>query len=415
MGSGMQAFVSFIPGTYSTVLFRKFYMNGILNELGKTLPSEVVNAKLVLEKKKFYEGEIIEIIRTSDDRKKVICPHFFECGGCQFLHMDYQKSLNFKQNKVKEIINKYVSTNVMINPIVPSDESLFYRNKITLQVNKMIGYYKEKTNFIIPIEMCYIADSQINKIYNQLKDNINMDNIDQIIIRSSKKTMESMVIFKTKNSIDKNQIINLLKEDTDSIYMNNDLVYGKDKIIEKLFDYQFYISPTSFFQVNTNQAEKLYEIAITYADISSEDVVLDLYCGTGTIGIVASKYAKKVVGIELNKSAIDDANLNKNLNNIPNIEFYAGDVGKILSRKNYHPNVVIVDPPRSGLDSLAIKEIINIKPRKMVYVSCDLMTLARDLNMLSQYFEIKELTPVDLFPQTSHVESVVKLELKDSL
>jgi len=381
----------------------------------KTLPSEVVNAKLVLEKKKFYEGEIIEIIRTSDDRKKVICPHFFECGGCQFLHMDYQKSLNFKQNKVKEIINKYVSTNVMINPIVPSDESLFYRNKITLQVNKMIGYYKEKTNFIIPIEMCYIADSQINKIYNQLKDNINMDNIDQIIIRSSKKTMESMVIFKTKNSIDKNQIINLLKEDTDSIYMNNDLVYGKDKIIEKLFDYQFYISPTSFFQVNTNQAEKLYEIAITYADISSEDVVLDLYCGTGTIGIVASKYAKKVVGIELNKSAIDDANLNKNLNNIPNIEFYAGDVGKILSRKNYHPNVVIVDPPRSGLDSLAIKEIINIKPRKMVYVSCDLMTLARDLNMLSQYFEIKELTPVDLFPQTSHVESVVKLELKDSL
>jgi len=381
----------------------------------KTLPSEVVNAKLVLEKKKFYEGEIIEIIRTSDDRKKVICPHFFECGGCQFLHMDYQKSLNFKQNKVKEIINKYVSTNVMINPIVPSDESLFYRNKITLQVNKMIGYYKEKTNFIIPIEMCYIADSQINKIYNQLKDNINMDNIDQIIIRSSKKTMESMVIFKTKNSIDKNQIINLLKEDTDSIYMNNDLVYGKDKIIEKLFDYQFYISPTSFFQVNTNQAEKLYEIAITYADISSEDVVLDLYCGTGTIGIVASKYAKKVVGIELNKSAIDDANLNKNLNNIPNIEFYAGYVGKILSRKNYHPNVVIVDPPRSGLDSLAIKEIINIKPRKMVYVSCDLMTLARDLNMLSQYFEIKELTPVDLFPQTSHVESVVKLELKDSL
>lgn len=381
----------------------------------KTLPSEVVNAKLVLEKKKFYEGEIIEIIRTSDDRKKVICPHFFECGGCQFLHMDYQKSLNFKQNKVKEIINKYVSTNVMINPIVPSDESLFYRNKITLQVNKMIGYYKEKTNFIIPIEMCYIADSQINKIYNQLKDNINMDNIDQIIIRSGKKTMESMVIFKTKNSIDKNRIINLLKNYADSIYINNDLVYGKDKIIEKLFDYQFYISPTSFFQVNTSQAEKLYEIAIKYADISSEDVVLDLYCGTGTIGIVASKYAKKVVGIELNKSAIDDANLNKNLNNIPNIEFYAGDVGKILSRKNYHPNVVIVDPPRSGLDSFVIKEIINIKPRKMVYVSCDLMTLARDLNILSQYFEIKELTPVDLFPQTSHVESVVKLELKDNL
>lgn len=381
----------------------------------KTLPSEVVNAKLILEKKKFYEGEIVEIIKTNDDRKKVICPHFLECGGCQFLHVDYQKSLNFKQNKVQEIIDKYVSTNVMINPIVPSDDSLFYRNKITLQVNKVIGYYKERTNFIIPIEMCYIADSQINKIYNQLKDNINMDNIDQIIIRSGKKTMESMVIFKTKNSIDKNQVINLLKDYTDSIYINNDLVYGKDKIIEKLFDYQFYISPTSFFQVNTSQAEKLYEIAIKYADMSSEDVVLDLYCGTGTIGIVASKYAKKVVGIELNKSAIDDANLNKNLNNIPNIEFYAGDVGKILSRKNYHPNVVIVDPPRSGLDSFAIKEIINIKPRKMVYVSCDLMTLARDLNILSQYFEIKELTPVDLFPQTSHVESVVKLELKDNL
>lgn len=390
-------------------------IDGKIVFIPKTLIEEVVDVDLVLEKKKFFEGEIKEIVKTSDKRISPMCPHFFECGGCQFLHTNYESSLNFKQNKVENIINKNLTKKVLINPIVSSDEHLFYRNKITLQVNKTIGYYKEKTNVIIPIKKCYIADVKINKIYDILKDNINMDNINQIIIRSTKNTSQSMVIFKTCGNVDTNKIILLLKDLVQSIYINNELIYGQEKIIEELLDYKFYISPTSFFQVNTKQAEKLYEIAVNYADISKDDMVLDLYCGTGTIGIIASKYAKKVIGIELNQEAIDDANLNKELNKISNIEFYAGDVGKILHKKQYKPDIVIVDPPRAGLDSLAIQEVVNIKPKKIVYISCDLMTLARDLNILSEYFEIIELTPVDLFSQTSHVECVCILKHKQTL
>lgn len=381
----------------------------------KTLPDELIEVDIVLEKKKFYEGKISNILEKSITRKDPICPHFFECGGCQLLHIDYEQSLKFKQDKVFDIISRNVETTFLINDIVASEDNLFYRNKITLQVDNSIGYFKEKTNYIIPIDTCYIADKKINQIYQLIKDSISMDNINQIIIRSSKKTNESMIIFKTNNKVNKTEVINTLKNMVDSIYINEQLIYGKEKITEELLGYKFYISPTSFFQINTIQAEKLYERAIKYADISNNDLVLDLYCGTGTIGILASKYAKKVVGIELNKEAINDANLNKKLNNISNIEFYAGDVGKILNKTNYNPDIVIVDPPRAGLDSLAISEILKIKPKKLVYVSCDLMTLARDLNILSKQFNIIELTPVDMFPQTSHVESVVKLKLKDNL
>lgn len=388
-------------------------IDGKIIFIPKALPDELIEASIVLEKKKFYEGKINNILEKSKNRINSICPHFFECGGCQLLNVNYNYGLIFKQNKVNDIISKYVPTKFLINDIIPSEYNLFYRNKITLQVNNSVGYFKEKTNSIILIDTCYIADRKINKIYELIKGNISMDNITQIIIRSSKKTDESMVVFKTNNKLNQNQIIDSLKKIVTSIYINEDLVFGKGKITEELLDYKFYISPTSFFQVNTLQAEKLYELAIKYADISKDDLVLDLYCGTGTIGILASKYAKKVIGIELNKEAINDANLNKELNNVLNIEFYAGDVGKILNKKNYNPDIVIVDPPRAGLDSLAISEIIKIKPKRLVYVSCDLMTLARDLNILSEFFNIIELTPVDMFPQTSHVEGVVCLRWKD--
>lgn len=387
-------------------------IDGKIIFIPKTLPEEIVDATIVLEKKKFYEGKISNILEKSTDRINPVCPHFFECGGCQLLHVNYNYGLTFKQNKVDDIISKNIPSKILINNIVSSEDKLFYRNKITLQVNNSIGYFKEKTNFIIPIETCYIADKKINQIYKLIKDNISMHNINQIIIRSSKKLEESMVIFKTNNDINKNKIITILNNFVDSIYINDTLAYGKEKITEELLGYKFYISPTSFFQVNTLQAEKLYKLAIKYADISKNDVLLDLYCGTGTIGILASRYAKKVIGIELNKEAISDANLNKKLNNVSNIEFYAGDVGKILNKNNHNPDIVIVDPPRAGLDSLAIKEIFKIKPKRLIYVSCDLMTLARDLKILSEIFNIIELTPVDMFPQTSHVESVVKLTLK---
>lgn len=376
------------------------------------LPGEVIEAKITLEKKNYYEGKLNQVLTPINDRIQSICPHFNECGGCQYLNVDYKKSLEFKQNKVNDILNKYLPFNIKINSIIESDDNIYYRNKVTFQVNDKIGFYKEKSNDLIPVDTCFIADKNINELYKIIKDNISLNNIKQIIIRSSKKTNESMIIFKTADYIDTNKIINTLKDKTTSIYINKELIYGKDKIIEELQDFKFYISPTSFFQVNTQQAEKLYSKALEYANITNNDLVLDLYCGTGTIGMLASKTAKKVIGIELNKEAIKDANKNKELNNVNNIEFYAGDVGKILTKNNYNPEVIIVDPPRAGLDNVAINQILKIKPERLVYVSCDLMTLARDLKILSEYYDILELTPVDMFPMTSHVESVVKLVLK---
>lgn len=376
------------------------------------LPEETVDVDIILEKKKYYEGIIKETINASDKRIKSICPYFEECGGCQFLNMNYQDSLDYKQNKVKEIMNKYLGIKIKINNIVACDNNLYYRNKTTFQVKNDIGFFKEKTNTLIPVDKCYISDIKINDIYKAIKDNINLTNVKQVIIRATKNTLESMVIFKTSNYIDNKKIIDILKKKVDSIYINDELIYGKGKIIENLCNKNFYISPSSFFQVNTLQAEKLYNKAIAYADIKKEDTVLDLYCGTGTIGIVASDKAKKVIGIELNKEAIKDANENKKLNNINNIEFYAGDVGKILNKNNYKPDIIIVDPPRVGLDSLALSQILNIRPKKLVYVSCDLMTLARDLKLLSNDYDILELTPVDMFPYTAHVESVCALKLK---
>ncbi len=376
------------------------------------LPEETVDVDIILEKKKYYEGIIKETINASDKRIKSICPYFEECGGCQFLNMNYQDSLDYKQNKVEEIMNKYLGIKIKINNIVACDNNLYYRNKTTFQVENDIGFFKEKTNTLIPVDKCYISDIKINDIYKAIKDNINLTNVKQVIIRATKNTLESMVIFKTSNYIDNKKIINILKKKVDSIYINDELIYGKGKIIENLCNKNFYISPSSFFQVNTLQAEKLYNKAIAYADIKKEDTVLDLYCGTGTIGIVASDKAKKVIGIELNKEAIKDANENKKLNNINNIEFYAGDVGKILNKNNYKPDIIIVDPPRAGLDSLALSQILNIRPKKLVYVSCDLMTLARDLKLLSNDYDILELTPVDMFPYTAHVESVCALKYK---
>lgn len=376
------------------------------------LPCETIDVNIVLEKKKYYEGTVKEIINASDKRIKPICPYFEECGGCQFLNMNYQDSLDYKQNKVEEIMNKYLGIKIKINNIVACDNNLYYRNKTTFQVENDIGFFKEKTNTLIPVDKCYISDIRINDIYKEIKDNIDLTNVNQIIIRATKNTLESMVIFKTSNYVDNKRLIDVLKNKVDSIYINDELIYGKGKIIENLCNKNFYISPSSFFQVNTVQAEKLYNKAIEYANIKKDDTVLDLYCGTGTIGIIASDKAKKVIGIELNKEAIKDANENKKLNNINNIEFYAGDVGKILNKNNYKPDTIIVDPPRAGLDSLALSQILNIKPKKLVYVSCDLMTLARDLKLLSNDYDILELTPVDMFPYTAHVESVCTLKYK---
>ena len=370
----------------------------------KALPNELVSIKILNEKKNYIEAECTCIKEKSDIRINPICPYFDLCGGCNLMHIDYSNQLKYKENKVKEIIEKFTKESIKINEIIGSNE-LYYRNKITLHVTNKLGLYEEESNSIIEIDKCYIVDNRINEIIERLKK-INLDGI--YVLRYTLNN-ESMIVFKTSKDI----VIKGFDDITSVIiYKDNQYktIYGKDYIVEEMGDYEFIISPDSFFQVNTKGAINLYDKVLEY--VGNSESLLDLYCGTGTIGIYLSKVCKNIIGIEINKYAIKDANENKKLNNIDNIEFMCGDSGKILKNLNKKFDTIVVDPPRSGLDNLAIEQLKKIKSNKIVYVSCNPITLARDLNLLKDLYNIIEITPVDMFPNTSHVECVSVMRLK---
>ena len=293
-------------------------------------------------------------------------------------------------------------------------EQFYYRNKITLQVSKKVGLYKKASYEIISIDKCYISDSNINKIIDKL-NTMNLENVNQIIIKSSLNTNDIMVVFCIYNRIDEKYLVESLKDLVTSIikkYKHEEkCLYGKNSIIEKINDYSFYISPESFFQVNTIGMEKLYNIVKEYIKPNKDMCILDLYCGTGTIGIYLSRYSKELNCVEINKSAVKYAKMNAALNDINNIKFVCADVKDVI---NDYKNIdaVIIDPPRAGLSNEAINNLIKLNAKKIVYVSCDPATLARDINILKEFYDLKEITPVDMFPNTYHVECVSLLNLK---
>ena len=362
-----------------------------------SLIDEEVEIIVTKEKKNYMEGIVDKYIKTSPIRVVSKCPYYDNCGGCDLLHLSYEEQLKYKENKVKEIIKKF-SDLECVNSIVGSKQ-FNYRNKITLQVNKEIGYFKKKTNDIIAIDKCLLVDDKINKIIVELKK-LDISKINKIVIRVT--NLESMVVFY-------GNITSKINLDVDTIIVNNKVIKGNGYIKENINGLNFIISPTSFFQVNNIGMINIYNKVLNYIDGGN---VLDLYCGTGTIGIYVSKKANNVLGIELNKEAIKDAQINKKLNNIKNIDFISGDVGTILSRNNFKADIVIVDPPRAGLDSNSINNIIKINPNKIIYVSCDPVTLARDLNILKEYYDVLEITPFDMFSNTYHVECVCLLNLR---
>jgi len=379
--------------------------NGIPIFIDGALPNETVKIDIIKEKKKFCEAKTVEIISKNPNRAEPKCPYYKECGGCNIMHMNYPQQLEFKENKVKEVLNKFTGFENVKNII--STDQFYYRNKVTLKVKQDIGYYKEKSYEIVSIENCLIADEKINNIISKIKE-IKLEDVTEIVIRTSK--TENMAVFYGGKDIyvdiDKLDII-------DNIIFINDNVNikkGKGYIEEDINGIKFVISPTSFFQVNTNGMINLYNKVLEYAKLKGTENLLDLYCGTGTIGIYLAKYCKKVFGIEINKEAIKDAIKNKELNNLDNINFQAGDVKDVLKKNNFVPDIIVVDPPRAGLDAKVIEEIKSLSPDKLIYVSCDVVTLARDLKLLNDNFNIIECTPVDMFPNTHHVENVVLLE-----
>ena len=372
------------------------YVLGKIIFVPNLLPKEEAMVKIVLDKKKYMVGEVIKLVKKSDDRILPKCG--YENCGCALKSLKYEKTLEFKKEKVIDILKRYSGLTNVVKEIVPSDNIYGYRNKITLKVKGgRLGYFKNGTNDLIEIKRCEIASHKSNEIISVLKE-LDLSKVREIIIKDFG---EVMIIIKGELDIE------LLKPLVDSIYMNEKLVYGKENIVASLGEFKFYVSKDSFFQVNTDVALKLYNKVLDYLDVSSGQSVLDLYCGTGTISLFLSKYFEEVVGVEINEEAVKCATLNKNLNNISNVKFICGDVSKEVS--GLMAEQIVVDPPRSGLTSAGINDILRINPDRLVYVSCDPMTLARDLKLFKDNYEVKEVTLFDMFPWTYHVESVCLL------
>ncbi len=365
--------------------------------IDNALVGEVVEIEITKDKKKYSEGKVINYIKKSPLRVESDCPYYDKCGGCDLLHLSYEEQLKYKENKVKEIIKKFSGLEC-VNKIVPSVQ-YNYRNKVTLHVNKKVGYYQKKSYDIIAIDKCLIADNKINQLINKL-NKIDLNTINKIMIRVTNK--ETMLV------VEGGEIDTDFFKEVDTIIVDNKILKGRGYIVEEINNLKFVISPNSFFQVNRLGMINIYNQVLKYVDNNTN--VLDLYCGTGTIGIYLASKVNQVLGIEINESAINDALLNKKINNLNNIEFKLGDVGTVLNNYNFKADCIVVDPPRAGLDNLAIKNILKINPQKLIYVSCDPVTLARDLNLLSNDYSVLEITPFDMFSNTYHVECVCLLK-----
>jgi 23S rRNA (uracil1939-C5)-methyltransferase len=380
------------------------YSNDKIVFVNNALPEEIVDIKIVKDKKSYSEAIVLEYIKTSDKRVKPKCQYYQVCGGCDIMHMDYDEQHAFKLNKVKEIINKYTKVDSSLIKEIIYDKQYNYRNKIVLKVNGKVGYYKKGSNEIVNIDNCLIADPSINEVILKLNE-IDLFDINEITIRKLDKIM-ILVDLSQDRKLD--SFIELFNKANIVKKVNNEysLVHGNNYISTKINDIEFRVSIESFFQVNNEVTNLLYSKIIDYAKESKN--VLDLFCGTGTIGMVISKDVDEVTGIEINSQAISDALVNKEINYIKNVNFINGDVYNHLDDLK-DIDLVIVDPPRSGLADKTIKQIMEMNPKKIIYVSCDPITLARDMNKLDKYL-VKEVTLFDMFPNTHHVESLVVLE-----
>lgn len=383
-------------------------INDIVVFVNGALEDEQVKIKIDRVEKNYAHAKTLDIISISKNRVEPKCPYYGKCGGCNIMHEDYKSQLNFKKQKIKSILKKICDLDIDLD-IEPSEE-FYYRNKVTLKVeNEKIGFFKNNTNDIVDIDMCSLANSNINNIIKRLKKFITLNNkndISEIMIRNCENN-----IMLSLDNLNENLIDLFIKDFNDiSIYIKNRSITGTPKLIQEQNDMKFYISPKSFFQVNKTVSEKLFNFV---KENVKENNVLDLYSGTGTIALILSKSAKKVIGIEVVKDAVKDANENLKLNEINNVKFICGKVeNKIDEIKNESIDTIILDPPRSGSDKKSLKTILEINPKRIIYVSCNPVTLARDYNVLKDNYKLEKIKAFDMFPQTEHVETVMVLERK---
>ncbi|HMU08994.1 MAG TPA: 23S rRNA (uracil(1939)-C(5))-methyltransferase RlmD [Ferruginibacter sp.] len=440
-------------------------LDGKVIFISGAVPGDVADILLTKNKKDWAEGRALQIKEYSAERVEPFCRHFGTCGGCKWQMLPYQKQLEYKQQEVEQNLKRIGKTTLPeIMPIVCGDDSIHYRNKLEftfsnkryllpdemesgaiIQENALGFHVPRIFDKVIDIETCYLMDDVNNRIRNTirsfaLENNFTFYDIRQhtgwlrnIIIRLCT-TGELMVniCLNYDAEEDRKKLFDHLLEQVpeittllytinpkwnDSIYDLTPQVYsGKGYAIEKLEDYQFKISAKSFFQTNTKQAEKLYSIARDFAGLTGKEIVYDLYCGTGSIGIFVSGQAKKIIGVEVIEEAIEDAKENAALNNIRHAEFFAGDVIKICNDDFFaahgRPDVIITDPPRAGMHEKLVNKLLEIAAPTIVYVSCNTATQARDIALLNEKYSVERIQPVDMFPHTHHIECVVLLKLR---
>lgn len=433
------------------------------------VPGDVVDVFVTKDKKDWAEGKVTTIKKYSQDRVKPFCIHFGICGGCKWQMLPYEKQLEYKEQEVRDVFKRIGKIgDVPVLPILGSEKTIHYRNKLEFTFSNKkylpaeelkalgenlwpggaLGYHVPRLyDKIIDITECWLMDEVNNKVRNLVRDFAQANNYSYYDIKEHKGFLRNIILRYTtteelmvniifgEDDVKKREalcqfLLENIPEITtllytinpkwnDSIYdLNPQIVSGRGFVIEKLEEFEFKISPKSFFQTNTTQAEVLYNVVKNFADLKGHEIIYDLYCGTGSIGIFLSKSVKKIIGVDVIEDAIKDAQENTALNNLKDTFFYAGDVIEICNDEFFtthgKPDVVIIDPPRAGLHAKLIQKLIEIAPPKMVYVSCNVATQARDLQLLSETFIVEKLQPVDMFPHTHHIECVALLKLRTS-
>ena len=432
----------------------------------QTIPGDVVDVKVYRKRKSFMEGFVVQYHKYSPLRTDPFCEHFGTCGGCKWQHLPYPEQLKYKQKHVTDSLERIGKVKVPeLIPIVASDKQQEYRNKLeyTFSENRWLSDEEVKSDrevthrkalgFHIPgrfdrvldINRCYLQPSPSNEIRTKIKDYALKNNLRfydhikgegflrNLIIRDT--TIGEVMVVISFFEEKKEDIKNLMDfaatefpEITSLMYVVNPkandtlndqeikLYKGRDHIIEELEGLKFIIGPKSFFQTNSGQALKLYRSVREFAGLSGIENVYDLYTGTGTIALFLAGQCSRVSGIEYVPEAIDDAIKNARINNIDNARFFAGDIKDMLTpeftEQHGHPDVMVIDPPRAGMHGDVVKQALQILPKKIVYVSCNPATQARDINLMAEKYELKKVQPVDMFPHTHHVENVVLMEIK---
>ncbi len=394
-------------------------INGMVVFVPKTLVGEKIRVRITEIKKNYALGKLVKILEKKEKRVTSKCPYYDECGGCNLRHQSKDENLKFKKEKVENALRKISKIDVKVDDCVSCFKDDHYRNKASFKVeNDRIGFYAKGTYQLVDIDYCLLLENEINDslsvIRNYIKENEN--SIKNIIIRHGNAKDEILIDIYSLNEDDK-KILNYLIHNISNlktVVFNDQIIFGSGSINQISNGLMFLCSSKSFFQVNDVQMEKLYQIVLDNAKLKSSDIVLDLYSGTGTISCIIASHVKKVIGVEIVFDAVLNAKENQKINNINNVKFICGDVTKEISKIKEKPNVIIVDPPRNGLDRKAIAIIKKISSKKIVYISCNPVTMARDISYLKDLYDVKKVVPVDMFPNTSHVECVTLLSLKET-